>query len=421
MAQFLQQRQVQQQQLLQNQMRRDGSEMNGQRPRTPSGTDHAPSPSKRQRLDGVPFNGQQMMQNGRAVGPGMPGQQMMADSPAGPTNALLMSNGINPANLSEAQYQSFQQQPPQIQQKSIQVYAQNMSKHQRDMSKAGGMSDQDSPMIPPGVDLSGAAADLFATNPAAALQLQRNGVMPPQPGANGAGGNHALQDYQMQLMLLEQQNKKRLLMARQEQDSITRPEQQPGMPGQAGFPQGMSPGSRGGASPQPDPTRRGTPKMGQPGMDGSPMPTGSPAPMNFNNMDAAQLYSQMNGRMQPPPSSNPAFNGQFHQMEAMQRAQQAGGNRIPNGNWPQGPPGQAPMVPQNQPPQPPQMGTPQQRTEMPPPQAVPAANAANGRTSSPTPPTPQQTNKANPKKKEKNDRKVSSGNCLTPLLFLWSC
>ncbi len=31
-------------------------------------------------------------------------------------------------------------------------------------------------------------------------------------------GNHALQDYQMQLMLLEQQNKKRLLMARQEQD-----------------------------------------------------------------------------------------------------------------------------------------------------------------------------------------------------------
>jgi len=36
--------------------------------------------------------------------------------------------------------------------------------------------------------------------------------LPPQ------GGNHALQDYQMQLMLLEQQNKKRLMMARQEQD-----------------------------------------------------------------------------------------------------------------------------------------------------------------------------------------------------------
>jgi hypothetical protein len=36
-------------------------------------------------------------------------------------------------------------------------------------------------------------------------------------------GNHALQDYQMQLMLLEQQNKKRLLMARQEQDSMPYP------------------------------------------------------------------------------------------------------------------------------------------------------------------------------------------------------
>jgi hypothetical protein len=35
-----------------------------------------------------------------------------------------------------------------------------------------------------------------------------------------ANGNHALQDYQMQLMLLEQQNKKRLMMARQEQDNM---------------------------------------------------------------------------------------------------------------------------------------------------------------------------------------------------------
>ena len=35
---------------------------------------------------------------------------------------------------------------------------------------------------------------------------------------SGNSSNHALQDYQMQLMLLEQQNKKRLLMARQELD-----------------------------------------------------------------------------------------------------------------------------------------------------------------------------------------------------------
>ncbi len=39
-------------------------------------------------------------------------------------------------------------------------------------------------------------------------------------GPNAASRNHSLQDYQMQLMLLEQQNKKRLMMARQQQDSV---------------------------------------------------------------------------------------------------------------------------------------------------------------------------------------------------------
>ena len=45
--------------------------------------------------------------------------------------------------------------------------------------------------------------------------ISRVGVDPLNPH-----GNHALQDHQMQLMLLEQQNKKRLLMARQEQDNL---------------------------------------------------------------------------------------------------------------------------------------------------------------------------------------------------------
>lgn len=40
---------------------------------------------------------------------------------------------------------------------------------------------------------------------------------------NPDSGNDALQDYQMQLMLLEQQNKKRLLMARREQNSMSYP------------------------------------------------------------------------------------------------------------------------------------------------------------------------------------------------------
>ena len=44
---------------------------------------------------------------------------------------------------------------------------------------------------------------------------------------NVPSGNHALQDYQMQMMLLEQQNKKRLLMARQEQDTMGQSSSQP--------------------------------------------------------------------------------------------------------------------------------------------------------------------------------------------------
>ena len=364
------------------------------------------------------------MPNGRGMPPGMAGQQMMHDPQAAQANQLLMNNGINPGNLSDTQFASFQQQNPSVQQKSIQVYAQNMSKHQRDLSKVGGMSDQGSPMIGPGMDPgANGSAEFYANNPAAAMGMRNPGMPPQPPGANGAGGNHALQDYQMQLMLLEQQNKKRLLMARQEQDSITRPEVQPGMPGQAGFAQGMSPsGSRGGPSPQPDQLRRNTPKMNQPGMPGSPMPdgrmTGSPAGMSFNNMDP-QIYNQMNPRM-PPPSSNPAFSGHFtpqQQLEAMQRAQ--GGRGMPNGNWAQGPQGQPPMVPPGQAPQPAQMGTPQPRNDMPPPQAVPASNTANGRPSSPAaPPTPQTANKAAPKgKKENKDKKVISVSNHEHLLF----
>jgi predicted DNA-binding protein YlxM (UPF0122 family) len=42
----------------------------------------------------------------------------------------------------------------------------------------------------------------------------------PRPSIPAANGNHALRDYQMQLMLLEQQNKKRNLLALQEQDKM---------------------------------------------------------------------------------------------------------------------------------------------------------------------------------------------------------
>lgn len=55
-----------------------------------------------------------------------------------------------------------------------------------------------------------------ATTPAAPVAVTS---LPVGPNS----GNHALQDYQMQLMLLEQQNKIRLLRARQEQDPMADP------------------------------------------------------------------------------------------------------------------------------------------------------------------------------------------------------
>ncbi|KAG8533769.1 uncharacterized protein KY384_001510 [Bacidia gigantensis] len=388
--------QQQRQAMMQQQtMRRDpsGMDMNGQRPRTPSSGDHAPSP-KRPRMDSAGLNAQQMMQNGRPP-PGMPPQMMSSNTDQ--ANALLMSSGINPANLSDTQFASFQQQQPQVQQKSIQVYAQNMSRNQREgMFKVSGMSDGGSPMMPDPMTMTTGGPEYYG---AANGQMMRPGGMGANPGApNGAGGNHALQDYQMQLMLLEQQNKKRLLMARQEQGEPG----QPGMAGPMGPTAGLSPqGSRSGTSPGPNGERRGTPKMGQQ-MDGSPMPDGSMRGSPGMNTFSMQpdMYGPLNTGVRPPPSSNPAFNGQYNPQQ-MEQMRPNGQVRMPSGAWQSGAPGQMPMTqqPPNQP-QPPQMGTPQQRNDMPPPQGPPPG-AANGRTGpDDAPPTPSATNKSNPKKKE---------------------
>ncbi|MCJ1323222.1 hypothetical protein MMC15_008576 [Xylographa vitiligo] len=401
----------QQQLMQQQQMERVGSDVdiNGQRPRTPSSGDNAPSPSKRPRLDGPPFNGQQMMQNGRVAPQGMHPTQRM--NMASHSNNLLVQNGINPSYLTPQQLESFQAQNPQVQEKSIKVYAQNMLlQQQRQSMPQSGVPNQGSPMMTNGMD--GGMQDYYNGN---------TGMRMTGPGGQPTGaGNHALQDYQMQLMLLEQQNKKRLLMARQEQDNLN-PNGQQVMPSQTGFPPSMSPqGSRSGPSPNPsEQMKRGTPKMGQVGLPESPMPDGSmppnrgsPGPMNFAQMPPEMLQTAFkmgdgmvgmpNGSMMRPPSSHPQFtNGMNPQpMDAM-RAQVPNGGRMPNGvNWPQGSQGQAPMMPQVSQPQPP-MGTPQQRTMLPP-QGPPAGATTNGRPSSPAqpaaPPTPSQTNKAAPKK-----------------------
>ena len=458
----------------QAQMQREQSdmEMNGHRPQSPSSAENAPSPSKRPRLDGSQPNGQQMTPNGRGQGQAMPGQ------PNPQTSAMLMQHGINPRTLTQQQFQALQAQNPAAQAKAVQVYnasfgpnhhdARSTMNHQgipNGMMNPGVMPNQEMMPMPDGQDML-QMQEYYGAN----AQLRPG---PQTPGGNGQG-NHALHDYQMQLMILESQNKKRLLLARQEQPQGANGEGgQQAMPPRAALPPGTSPQeSRTGGSPNPnDQMKRGTPKLPQNGIPGSPsvgdaamaQNRSSPASMNF----AGQMPPEMGGAAflnmkgmpegvvapngMRPPSSNPAFSGPQvpQQMEAMARAQQGQAqaqgqgpgapNRMPSGgNWQQ-------QQPQQQPPQqgvPPQgqqqqaggpsqqqqqpAGTPQERNAMPPPQAPPASAAganATGRTqtSSPqpggaAPPTPQQPSKPAPKKNEGKEkaRKVSRTTSLYP-------
>ena len=400
------------------QMQREQSEneMNGHRPQSPASTDNAGSPSKRPRLEGQQFAGGPMAPNGR--GQGGPQQQQQAIH-------MLMANGMNGRNISQSQFQIQAQNPGM--QKNLQVYAQNLAQQQgrsmmnqgampNGMMNPGVMPNQGSPMLGP-VDgqivMQGMAMESMLNNPQQMAALRHN-----MQAGNSQGGNHALQDYQMQLMLLEQQNKKRLLMARQEQDNITRTDGGPPMPGQPGMqPSGMSPASRAEASPNPsDQMKRA--QLGANGMpaspsagDGMPQARGSPAGMNFaggmpqdfnNQLYVKNMAEGMVGPggpgMRPPTSMNPAMN-----MEAIARQQ---GGRMPSGNWHSNPQGQ-PMMQQPPPSQPQAMGTPQQRAgEMPPPSAPAAGNGPSQRNPPHSPPTPSQSNKPNPKgKKDKNEPK----------------
>jgi hypothetical protein len=453
------------------QMQRDPSDMDGNRVRqgSPGGADNEPSPAKRQRLEGNPFNPAAqgaMMPNGRPAGQGMPGQQVgQGPATAHQARNLLLQHNIDPERLNPETFQTFTTQNPQVQAKTIATYAANLQQHHntqmpnKNMPNPGGPvpQNQGSPMVVQGPDNANIAGYY---NPP-----DMGGPGGMRPGPNGAqaiqgGSNHALQDYQMQLMLLEQQNKKRLMMARQEQDltggGVPRADGSggPGVPGGPGGPggpvgpggpngqalQGTSPqGSRNGASPNPaDQMRRGNPALANAGNMGSPAPEGaqshnSPNPMNFmggNQMDPnmaphffkgvngmdANMAAQMNvnNNMRPPTHpGQPGFNGQINpqQMMRQQQQQQPGGPGGAPMNWPGGMNGQPqPMPPQGQQPPVPQ-GPPQQRTAMPPPSApAVAANSANSRnaTSSPqtvAPPTPQTAAKPAPKKKETKNAK----------------
>lgn len=434
--QLMQQQQQQAQANKQQQMQRDGSDLDGsRRPQSPSSAENAPSPSKRPRIDGQPF-GQQpaMMPNGRGQQQGVPPGQQVGPGNNG-LNAAMMFNGVG--GMTAQQLQAFSQQQNPNQNKALQNYASGLVTQQQNqmpnkgMQNPGGPQSQGSPMMTPGQD-GGAIANYYNTGDMGGAA----GMRPGAGGQPGSGGNHALQDYQMQLMLLEQQNKKRLMMARQEQDNLGgMPRDGPGGPGPNGQPfQGTSPqGGRTGTSPNlNDPMKRGTPQLNAAGIP-SPLPEGqnrgSPGPMNFmpNAMDPNamnnQFYNKMNGMdpnmvpampngMRPPGSAPPGYNNQINQQQMMNLARQPGAG-IGQVGW-QAPNG-APMMQQtSQGPLPQTMGTPQQRSaNMPPPSAPPAGPAANGRTQPPSPqqnaapPTPSQANKANPKAKKDTKPKVN--------------
>jgi hypothetical protein len=442
---------------------RDPSELEAMRQRASSpGSENAASPSKRPRLDGPPFNPGQpgMMQNGRTV-QGMPGQPgAMQNNPA---HNMLMAAGVPTNGLTQSQLQNFANVSQGGQAKSIASYSQNLTQHHgnqmpnKQMPNAGGPQNQGSPgMMPQPPE----GINAYYNAPGG----MEPGRMGPGPGgAQGGTSNHALQDYQMQLMLLEQQNKKRLLMARQEQDNIgTGPRDgaggppnqgggnAPNGPGAAGangqFSDSSPQAVRAGASPNPpDQMKRGTPQMNNAGMP-SPLPEGgapsrgSPNPMSFTmpgQMDPnAQQFNMMQMNGMRPPSSHPnqPFNGQMNpqqqqQMMAarqqpggqqpqpqgqqgqqqsgqqqqgqqpQQQQQQVGAQGNPPGQWPQGAPNGTQMVPQSSQTQ--IQGTPQPRPMAPPSAPSAAGNRNPSPGPGPQPPTPKVTKKKDPKKETK--------------------
>ncbi len=138
-----------------------------------------------------------------------PSSQSGSQTPAGPSQdlsddqaknsssasaalTLLLQHGINPGNLSEAQFQSFQTQQPAVQKKSIEIYAANLGCPQSISTDGGASSDRDLPVATSDMDQDGTRAGIYMPNETAVIQ-----------------------DYQRELMRVEQENKKRLLRAYQ--------------------------------------------------------------------------------------------------------------------------------------------------------------------------------------------------------------
>jgi len=169
----------------------------------PSSSNNAASPSKHDHVDGLQFGQPHPIHHCWGTSYGISAAESMNTFNRGIN--LLTENGINPSYLTPAQMELFQAQSPQIQEQSIRLYASNMLIHQQRQY----MPSPGSTIIQPGVDdnMPGSSNGITALQMNLGIQIN-------------SAGNHALQDYQMQLMLLEQQNKRRLLLAKQEQDRV---------------------------------------------------------------------------------------------------------------------------------------------------------------------------------------------------------
>ena len=114
---------------------------------------------------------------------------------------LLVMHGINPGNLSGAQFESFRKQSPAVQRKSIEIYAANCAENQAPQNistNSGAASGRESPVVTQDMDQDGIKA-----------------------GISMPGEKATVEDYQMQLKLLERQNKKRCFLLEQHRDEGT--------------------------------------------------------------------------------------------------------------------------------------------------------------------------------------------------------
>ncbi|MCJ1433395.1 hypothetical protein MMC27_002755 [Xylographa pallens] len=177
--------------------------------RTPSPGGSATPLLENDRMEGPQFDRVQTTQNDHGFSQETSATQQM--NVANPRDDLLIQYGINPNYLTPAQLESYQARGPQFQEKELRVYAQNMLAQQRQQSILRPIKPcQDSAACRMPSRLDGGMSDMY---------IRSTGMrMHPAPQLNNAH-NHALQDYEMQLMLLDQQNKQRLLMARMAQDS----------------------------------------------------------------------------------------------------------------------------------------------------------------------------------------------------------